>query len=204
MKVNLHQPSITRRRLIAGVASSFLACRTLLGEEQVELFNGSLEAPCPPESIASLVDPLINGKTGNVVLTLVPHRHPSTMPPDKRATWVCMLDGKPLWMIASPPSMPGLESSGICAAALKRARKFLAEQEETKGKKKIIGWKPNKKAILPEYQSKKYGLQITELKLIDRETESWEVTAEPIKNIMGGKIWMRFSKGQAVSTQYGK
>ena len=208
MKTKLIQSAVTRRRLIVGsgavAASSFLACRTLLGEELVEPYDGRCEAPCPPEAIASLIDPLTKGETGNIVLALVPHWHPSTMPPGKRATWVCMLDGKPLWVIASPPRTPEIESSGISAAALKRARAFLAENEELRGKVQLADWKPKKETLLPVYQSKKYGLQITEMKLIDRETESWEVTAEPIEDSLGGEIWMRFSKGHSVSAEYGR
>jgi hypothetical protein len=208
MNAKLIQSAITRRSLIAGsgafAASSFLACRTLLGEELVEQYDGRCEAPCPPEAIASLIDPLTKGEGGNVTLALVRHRHPSTMPSGKRATWVCMLDGKPLWVIASPPRVPENESSGISAAALKRARVFLAENEELRGKEKPADWKPKKETLLPAYQSKRYGLQITEMKLIDRETESWEVTAEPIEDGQGGEVWMRFSKGGSVSAEYGR
>lgn len=189
------------------IASSFLASRNLRGEEPVkpvELYDGRCEAPYPPEAIASLIDPLMKGKSSKVVLALVPHRHPSTMPSDKRATWVCMLNGKPLWMIASPPLTSAIKSSGISAAALKRARIFLAEREEMKGKESLVDWKPKKEVLLPAYQSKKYGLQITEMELIDRETESWKITAKPIQDMMGGEVWMSFSKGYEVSAEYGR
>jgi len=208
MTANLIRSEVTRRRLIAGsgsvAASSFLACRTLPGEELVGPYDGRCEAPCPPEAVALLIDPLARGEAGNVTLALVRHWHPSTTPPGKRAAWVCTLDGKPLWVIASPPRTPENESSGISAAALKRARAFLAENEELRDKEKPANWRPKKEALLPAYQSKKYGLQITEIKLIDRETESWEVTAEPIKDGLGGEVWMRFSKGHSVLAEYGR
>ena len=118
--------------------------------------------------------------------------------------WVCMVDGMPLWVIATTPDTAENKSSGITALALKRARAFLAEREELKGKERLRDWKPETKTLRPAYQSKTYGLQITEIKLIDRKTESWEVTAKPIEDCLGGEIWMRFDKGHGVSAEFGK
>jgi hypothetical protein len=100
------------------------------------------------------------------------------------------------------------KSSGITVRALLRAREFVAEKEEVKrelgGKETPRNWHPKKEALLSAYQIKEYGLQITEIKLIDRKTESWKVTAKPIKDCLGGEIWMRFDKGHEVSAEYGK
>ena len=209
MESKQNQSAITRRYLIVGsggvIASSFLASRASRAEQLFEPYDGTIEAPCPPEAIASLVDPLTEGEADSLVLALVPHRYPSTMPVTKRAMWVCMRNGQPLWIIDSPPRTQKNESAGITAAALKRARAFLSERAELKGKEKLADWKPKKETLLPSFQSKTYGLQITEMKLIDKESESWEITAKPINdNARGGEIWMRFSKEHEVSAEYGR
>jgi hypothetical protein len=202
----MHIDETFRRSIGIGLlaASFFSVCAVLLGEEQVKPYDGRCEGPCPPEAIASLLDPLTENDTGTVTLTLVRHLNPSMQPPGRRAMWVCMFDGKPLWVIATAPDTAEKKSSGITALALKRARAFLAEHEELKGKEVPRDWKPDEKALLPAYQSKKYGLQITEITLIDRKTESWKVTAKPIEDCLGGEIWMHFDKEHEVSAEYGK
>ncbi|MEZ6055279.1 MAG: hypothetical protein R3C01_01115 [Planctomycetaceae bacterium] len=193
-----------RRTVGAGLlaASFFCAFSVLLGEEQVVPYDGRCEAPCPPESLAFLLEPLT--KNDNLTLTLVRHPNPSSQPPDQRAMWVCMLHGKPLWVVAKAPDPSEKGESGIAARALERARTFLAEHEEMRDKEVPRNWELDKKTLLPAYQSKKYGLQITEIKLVDRKTESWEITAKPIEDCLGGEIWMRFEKGREVSVEYGK
>jgi len=148
----MHIDQTFRRFISSGLlaASFFSVCAALLGEEQVKPYDGRCEASCPPEAIASLLDPLTKNGAGNVTLTLVRHLNPSMQPPGRRAMWVCMFDGKPLWVIATAPDTSEMKSSGITALALKRARAFLAEHEELKGKEIPRDWKPDKKQPLPE------------------------------------------------------
>lgn len=208
MESKLNQSSITRRRLLVGsgavIASSFVGSGGSRAEELLESYDGRREAPCPPESIASLLDPLTQGEAGRLVLALVPHRYPTTMPSGKRNMWVCMRNGHPLWVIDSPPRTLKIESSGLTAAALKRARAFIAKREESRGKERLADSKLKREALLPSYQSEKYDMQITAIELIDREKESWEITAKPITDSMGGEIWMRFSRDTDVSAEYGR
>jgi len=64
--------------------------------------------------------------------------------------------------------------------------------------------KPLTQPALPAYQAKHFDRQVTEIRLIDRETESWEVTVEPFQPSVGGEIWIRFSNGDAVSAEFGR
>jgi hypothetical protein len=173
------------------------------------VYDGHCEAPCPAEMVAALVDRVIDTPASQVTLTLVPHPQPSSQPADQRAAWLCSVEGRPLWMVAQPPRIVGEPGSGITARALARAREFIAEKEELRGPEQPLerprDWHPPPETLLPAYQSAEYGLQITEIELIDRETESWKITARPIReDTLGGIIWMRFQKGQRVSAEFGR
>ena len=93
----------------------------------------------------------------------------------------------------------------MTARAIARAREFIAEHKETRGQDIPLNWHPPQETLLSAYQSAEYGLQITEIQLIDRETESWAITAKPVReDTIGGEIWMRFQKGHEVSAEYGR
>ena len=194
---------------VAWLFLAFTACgHSLLGADRVVPYDGRCEAPCPPETVASLLDGVIKDHASGVTLTLVRHPQPSTQPADARAAWVCMVDGRPRWILATVPRVPNKKSSGLTARALQRAREFLADKEESKrelkDKSRPRDWRPKKEALLPAYQSREYGLQITKIELIDRKTESWKITAKPIKESVGGETWMRFDRKHKVSANFGR
>ena len=151
---------------------------------------------------------VIEDHPSNVTLILVRHPKPSTQPANARDAWVCMVDGKPLWMIAKELRRSESKSSGLTSRALQRAREFIAEHEQFSGKSEVKlkprDWRPEKETLLPAYQAKHFDRQVTEIRLIDRETESWEVTVEPFQPSVGGEIWIRFSNGDAVSAEFGR
>jgi hypothetical protein len=190
------------------VASIFLGCAAAFGEELSKPYDGRCESPMPPEAIAFLLDEVIVEHPNNIKLTLVRHPRPSTQAADARTAWVCLVAEKPLWVIANELRCSDSKSSGLTARALQRAREFVAEYEafsgESAGKLKPRDWRPEKETLLPAYQAKHFDCQITEIRLVDRETESWEVTVAPIKESIGGEIWLRFRKGHAVSAEFGR
>lgn len=183
----------------------FVGCHTQSsGPDPVTAFDGRCEAPCPAEAVASLVDQVIDKHASNVTLALVRHPQPSLQSANGRAAWVCSVEGKPIWVIALAPRLLEGKGSGLTARALARAREFIAETKELSAKERPLNWKPKKEALLPAYQSVEYDLQITEIRLRDRDTESWEITAKPIRECLGGEIWMRFGKGHEVSAEFGR
>jgi len=108
-RMNIAQ--VNRGRLFIGSVFSTWICLLLVAgcrmlAHDVDLitpYDGMLEAPCPPEVIASLVDQTIDSYTSNVTLRLVHHPQPYSQPVGRRAAWVCMVEGKPLWVIAAAP-----------------------------------------------------------------------------------------------------
>ena len=175
-----------------------------------KVYDNRLEAPCPPEVIATLLDKVIEKHSRNVKLTLVPHPEPSRQPSGNRTAWVCTVDGKLLWAVSKAPDLAPPEDPGITARAIARARNFVANSKEANlefGNAAIPNnWHPKKEALLPAYQSRVYGMQITGLELRDQESQSWKITVEPISdNTAGGEIWMWFdSLNSGVSAEYGK
>ena len=174
----------------------------------IEIYDRN-EAPFPPEAIAPLLDQVIKKHDTNVSLILVIHPQPHTQSAASRASWVCLVDGKPKWAISKMDDISVESGSGITAGALVRAREYVAQhmeaRKELRGKEKPNGWKPKKEALSHSYQSKEYDLQITKIELIDRKTQRWRITAKPIRvNTMGGEIWMRFSKEYKVSAEFGR
>ena len=176
-------------------------------EKQIEPYDGRCESPMPPEALASLLDKVIEDNSGSVTLTLVRHPKPSTQPADARTAWVCMADGKPIWVVSNELQTTASTKSGITSRALQLARKFVAKNDEFKGKADAElrhgDWKPAKEKLRPAYQAKHFGYQITEIKLLDREKESWKITFEPLKKSLGGEIWV-YAKGNVVSAEFGK
>lgn len=173
---------------------------------QEEPYDGRCESPVPPEGLAALLDEVIEDKSGHLALTLVRHPKPSTQPATARTAWVCMVDGKLLWVVNNE-----LENShdsekaksGITSRALLTARKFVAAQEEFKGKERLKGSQPARETLLPSYQAKHFGLQITEIKLLDRKKERWAITVEPIVQSLGGEVWIEV-EGNTASAEFGK
>ena len=198
--------SVIRSGLIATFV--FVFCAGCIGPSPhagtITPYDNRCEAPFPPEAIAHLLDMVIKNHPSDVTLTLVRHPEPSTQSEDARAAWVCTVNGKPLWVIYTAPKMRR-DSSGLTTRALQRARAFVAEENELKrelnGKARSLGWHPKKDSLLPAYQSREYGLQLTQIRLIDRQAESWTITAAPIRESLGGKVRMRFDKEHKVSAE---
>ena len=65
-------------------------------------------------------------------------------------------------------------------------------------------WKVDEAWMTPDHQSVIYGVHITEITLLDKETESWAVTVRRIGIASGGEIWLRFDKNSGVSAEFGK
>jgi hypothetical protein len=40
--------------------------------------------------------------------------------------------------------------------------------------------------------------------LIDKDAESWKISFQPIRNSMGGEIWLRVDRDHPVTADFGK
>lgn len=178
-------------------------------EDLIEPYDGRCMSPIPPEAIAHLLDDIIEDHRDNVVLTLVRHPKPATQTSDRRTAWVFMVEGKPYWVINKELPNSLSKAPGIASRAIHRARTFVAERMESRresnGTTVPQCLHPRKEALLADYQAKEYGLQISMIELVDRETESWRVTFKPVNEFnRGGEIWMRFSTEAEVTAEFGR
>ena len=119
-------------------------------------------------------------------------------------------DGKPLGKSRFPAKyefMSRNPSSNLNWFETPAVREFIAEHEQFSGESRVKlkprDWRPEKETLLPACQAKHFDRQITEIRLVDRATESWEVTVAPITASLGGESWLRFRKGRAVSAEFG-
>lgn len=91
-------------------------------QTQKEPYFGRCVWPLPPEFFASLLDDVVDGQSDNVTQSLVRHGEPTTQPATERTAWVCIFDGRPLWVVnnelgnlASPKFRPSMEMPAMNA-----------------------------------------------------------------------------------------
>jgi len=221
------------------VAALGTGCATPHDQVRAEVRLERCVAPCPPESIAGLMDTLMENRTGNVSVRLLHDPEAAQI-----AAWVFMADGKPVWVVRAPAKRSDKKTSGITARAIRRAREFIADQKERTGlgteyhlalarlmDAAVDGRRPpvtqddinrlmeeyrnhraapkdrktDKAYTTCDHQTNVYGLQIEEMTLLDKESESWAITVRPVAiGTMGGELWLRFDREHEVSCEFGR
>lgn len=152
-------------------------------------------APCPPEAITRNMDGLIE-LGGKVELRLVANTEAGSLPANQRGVWVFMKDGVPVPVVIPPGDTGKQQSDGMTARALKKARAFMNEHLKSRGPVISLQRTDDLATI--------YRMQICSMSLVDKETESWKISYQPVQNTKGGEIWLRFDRDHEVSADFGK